>query len=204
MITSRRARLGPLALASCALSACASHVDAPTLHQSYAAQIDGHRAALAIVVDDTRVVAYLCDENSIGLQESRWFEGPRGSDLALTSTDGARRLLIRLAPDQANITLSGLTPSPIAQTLPIASPGSLVGVYRDPTSACRSGVVVYEDSDHAVQTQGIGCDALGRRSQVTPIRPLDFFSQSLAVRYQRTPAQLRYVVPALALAPSTM
>ncbi|MFO0563267.1 MAG: hypothetical protein U0269_34915 [Polyangiales bacterium] len=158
----------------------------------YVGRIAGSDLALGVVVEDGALVAYLCGGPSTLESHTSWLDGAsRGASL---SAQGPRASLSAVANGQrVDGTLVDSQGVRWAFSLARAADGSRAGLYESREGACRTGVILFDAETGAAQ--GAGCDGQGRRSQVTPVRPMTVSTSGLAAQATLAPERVLYVRP---------
>ncbi len=170
-----------------ALLACASD---PATTDDFGA-LEGSDARIALVSDDTALVAYVCGGPTTLASLTGWFVGAAGAthlesggavlELSRTSTGASGVLTAR---DGARLRFE-------AQRAPADAEG---GLFEVVDQGCRAGVVF----DPARGAQGAWCDGEGRFAQVDPGAPFDPAAIEAGVMRPDGATSLRFtrVVPA--------
>ncbi len=161
----------------------------------YAGRIGATDMALGVTRDGARVVAYVCGGASTLASHTAWYEGVVDEAARVTLT-GPRGTL-SLAFDGAAVAGSLVDAAGVSRSFRVAraEPEALGGLYEHRGAHCRTGVIVYEGADRSALAQGAGCDESGRRSQVTPIRPMSLDARGLAVSLVDDPRSVVLVRP---------
>lgn len=184
-------RVRTLATTTTALALCASgcgDVVAPAyaLREQFTGRVEQSDVAVAVVRDGANVVAYVCGGASTLESHTAWYQGEMQGDRAVLR--GPRGELAVAFDGDAVTGTSGALSFRIART------SALGGLYEH-RGACRTGVIVFSGANGDFAAQGAGCDANGRRSQVTPIRPMELLADGLAVVVDRDPSHTLFVRP---------
>jgi hypothetical protein len=164
----------------------------------YAGRIGATELAVGVARDGARVVAYVCGGSSTIESHTAWYEGAvdESSRDARATLTGPRGTL-SLAFEGAAVSGSLVDAAGVSRSFRVAraEPEALGGLYEHRGAQCRTGVIVYEGAGGSTLAQGAGCDASGRRSQVTPIRPMSLDARGLAVSLVDDPRSVVLVRP---------
>lgn len=176
-----------------ALSGCSDSVQPSDPDRAvYVGHVAGSDLAMGVVIEDGSLVAYVCGGPSTLESHTTWLDGAtQGSTVSARS---ARATIEAVASERSiDGTLVDSQGVRRAFSLSRAAEGSRAGLYESSEGACRTGVIVFDATSGAAQ--GAGCDGLGRRSQVTPVRPMTVSTSGLAAQASLAPERVLYVRP---------
>lgn len=156
------------------------------LREQFTGRVAQSDVAVAVVRDGSQVVAYVCGGDATLESHTAWYQGEMQGDRAVLR--GARGELSLAFERDAVRGAVGVLAFRIERT------SALGGLYEH-RGACRTGVIVFGGAEGDFAAQGAGCDANGRRSQVTPIRPMELLADGLAVVVDRDPTRTLFVRP---------
>lgn len=169
------------------LAACGSD---PATQDDFGALL-GTDARIAVVSDDTALVAYVCGGPSTLASLTGWFVG--AADATHLESGGAILELTRSSTGASGVLVdrAGVRHPFAAERAPADARG---GLFEVVDRGCRAGVAF----DPVRGAQGVWCDGEGRFAQVDPGAPFD--PQAIEARVTRPDgaASLRFtrVVPA--------
>lgn len=181
------------AAAACALAACSDSVQPTAPEQAvFVGRIAGSDIAMAVVIEDGAALAYVCGGPQTLDTHTTWMRGAeRGSAVsAQSATSSLTAVLSERTLDGTLVDTQGIHRH---FSLTREDSASRAGLYESTEGACRTGVILFDATSGAAQ--GAGCDALGRRSQVTPVRPMTVSTNGLAAHAALSPERVLYVRP---------
>ena len=147
----------------------------------YVGSLEGTDAVVAVVVEGSDVVAYVCGGAKTLATHTRWFTGTRQDDGPIRIETDGWALAGAFDGTRVEGTLAGDHQAPQKWTAQRVRPDTLAGLYAVTDEGCRTGLVVRQDSEEEPSFQGAWCNRAGMHMQVTPLRPYDKRADLIAV-----------------------
>ncbi len=179
-----------LAAATLLVCACGGRVasedaaatEAPAHDEVYVGTVFGTDAVVAVVIEGSNVIAYVCGGAKTLASHTRWFSGTGDASAPIRLSTDDWTFAATASGSVARGTLTHGSDAPLTWTAQLTDPTTLAGLYATTDDGCRTGVVITQTNAAEVPLfQGAWCNRAGARMQVTPLRPYVKLHDRLAV-----------------------
>lgn len=156
---------------------------------TYVGQVWDSDIVTAVTLEDGAMRAYVCGGPETYSTLSHWFEGRVEGDNSFSATTDDWSIHGWVGADWASGELEGPGGEYLSWEA-YAPVDDLSGLYGVDDSGCRTGAVILDGGGGQPTLQGVWCDALGHRAQVTPVYPIELTDRGIHVQVDLGPLGL--------------